>query len=96
MNDAVGCHFTGLMDRTEGIFLLIGAVFITAHKKQDGIRSRQTAGYWVCQDLWELPGGYPRGEVPGAKRAAARVVPKGMAGRRCQHHLERGDEMCLI
>lgn len=25
------------------------------------------ARYWVCQDLWELAGGYPRGEVPGAK-----------------------------
>ena len=23
-------------------------------KKQYGIRSRQKAGYWVCQDLWEL------------------------------------------
>ena len=34
------------------------------------------AGYWVCQDLWELRAENRTGEVPGAKRAGNGRVEK--------------------
>lgn len=42
------------------------------HKNNNGIRSRRQAGYWVCQDLWEL-----KAKAARAK-AAQRREPAGM------------------
>lgn len=54
-------------------------------------------GYWVCQDLWELPDGIARAEeVPGAKQAESSNRAKVNGASAVGITLEGVTKICFI
>ena len=46
------------------------------------------AGYWVCQDLWELRRGRLRGRGTGSEAGREGTCGKNYTGRNCLQHLK--------